>query len=87
VDEVNMITYRRILLDKDLEDAKQFMKGIVLDIGGGRRRGTFKEPLDVTWTVLDLEKRPPPILLILLEMQQNYLLSQIALTASNVPNY
>ena len=48
-----MRSYRRILLDRDLEESKSYMKGITLDIGGGRKRGNFKEPSDATWVVLD----------------------------------
>lgn len=48
-----MPTYRRILLDRELEEAKKYMKGLVLDIGGGRRRGSFTEPEAATWLVLD----------------------------------
>ena len=51
-----MPSYRRIILDRDLEEAKGYMKGITLDVGGGRKRGSFKEPKDATWIVLDLEK-------------------------------
>jgi len=48
-----MRSYRRIQLDRDLEESKDYMKGITLDIGGGRRRGNFKEPIGVSWVVLD----------------------------------
>lgn len=53
---LSLLSYRRILLDKDLEEAKGYMKGITLDIGGGRKRGSFKEPGDATWIVLDSGK-------------------------------
>jgi len=43
------------MLDKDLERAKKYMKGLVLDMGGGRKRGNFKRT-DATWIVLDIEK-------------------------------
>lgn len=48
-----MRSYRRILLDRDLEESKSYMKGVVLDLGGGRKRGNFKEPSNATWVVLD----------------------------------
>jgi len=51
-----MRSYRRILLDRDLEESKGYMRGITLDIGGGRKRGNFKEPTDATWVVLDNRK-------------------------------
>ena len=55
-----MWSYRRILLDEDLEKAKKYMKGIVLDIGGGRKRGNFKEPNDTVWIVLDIDDKFHP---------------------------
>ena len=58
-----MRSYRRILLDADLEESRQYMKGIVLDIGGGRKRGEFKVPDDVTWIVLDVNKERCPCIL------------------------
>ena len=53
-------SHRRNILDKDLEDAKQYMHGIVLDIGGGRERGRFKRPDDTTWIVLDISRELSP---------------------------
>lgn len=38
-----MWSYRRILLDGDLEEAQGYMKGLVLDLGGGRKWGNFKQ--------------------------------------------
>ena len=58
-----MRSYRRILLDRDLEEAKGYMKGITLDVGGGRERGDFKKPSDVTWIVLDSGKNFCPHIL------------------------
>lgn len=58
-----MHSYRRILLDADLEESRQYMKGITLDIGGGRKRGEFKAPADVTWVVLDANKELGPYIL------------------------
>lgn len=48
-----MWSYRRILLDRDLEESKRYMKGVTLDVGGGRKRGNFKVPSAATWVVLD----------------------------------
>jgi len=56
-------SYRRKLLDEDLERAKKYMKGKVLDLGGGRRRGEFKEPEDTTWIVLDMNSEFQPTVL------------------------
>ena len=39
------------------------MKGVVLDIGGGRKRGNFKEPDSAAWIVLDVEKNSHPHIL------------------------
>jgi SAM-dependent methyltransferase len=58
-----MVSYRRILLDKDLEKAKKYMKGVVLDIGGGRKKGNFKEPDDANWIVLDIGREFSPHIL------------------------
>lgn len=58
-----MRSYRRILLDTALEESKGYMKGITLDIGGGRKRGNFREPSDATWIILDSSpERHPHIL-------------------------
>lgn len=51
---------RRNILDKDLENAKQYMHGIVLDVGGGRERGRFKRPDDTKWIVLDISRELSP---------------------------
>ncbi len=51
-----MSSYRRILLDEDLKSSRKYMKGIVLDIGGGRKRGTFEPPSDTTWITLDIAR-------------------------------
>lgn len=55
---MNFLPYRRIMLDKDLEEAKKYMKGLVLDLGGGRKRGNFKiyDNENVNLIVLDLKK-------------------------------
>ncbi len=55
-------SYRRMMLDKDLEEAKKYMKGLVLDLGGGRKRGNFKET-DATWIVVDIERNFYPNIL------------------------
>ena len=53
-------SYRRKLLDKDLEEAKEYMKGMVLDIGGGQKRGTFEKPNNARWIVLDVTEEYKP---------------------------
>lgn len=58
-----MSSYRRILLDFDLEMSKSYMTGIVLDIGGGRRRGSFKPPVDASWIILDMQESLYPHIL------------------------
>jgi len=57
---------RRRLLDADLEDFREDMRGRVLEIGGGRvgRRGYFRPPEENVemWTYLDMDdKRMPHI--------------------------
>jgi len=49
-------SYRRMILDSDLERTKKYMKSKVLDLGGGRKRGEFKKPEDVIWIVLDMKR-------------------------------
>jgi len=58
-----MLSYRRVLLDKDLEEAKKYMKGITLDVGGGRKRGNFKKPDGTIWIVMDIDKELRPHIL------------------------
>jgi len=58
-----MRSYRRILLDRDLEESKSYMKGVVLDLGGGRKRGSFRQPDATAWVVLDTEERFHPHIL------------------------
>lgn len=52
--------YHRVILDSDLERTKKHMKSKVIDLGGGWRRGNFKEPEDVTWIVFDAENNFHP---------------------------
>ena len=56
-------SYRRKLLDMDLEKARGEMKGIILDVGGGRKRGVFEEPENATWIVIDAEKDFQPVVI------------------------
>lgn len=56
-------SYRRILLDRDLKESKKYMAGLTLDIGGGRKGGSFKEPSDATWVILDIERQLYPHIL------------------------
>jgi len=46
-------SYRRRLIDADLETAKAHFTGRVLDVGGGRRRGSFRSPAGARWIVAD----------------------------------
>ena len=50
--KIYISSYRRQLLDKDLEASRQYIKGIVLDIGGGTERGNFKHH-NSNWITLD----------------------------------
>lgn len=65
-------TYHRKLLDKILEENKQYYRGIVLDIGG-QDRGKFKKPKGKVekWIFADIvEKHKPDILLDISDMHQ-----------------
>jgi SAM-dependent methyltransferase len=53
-------SYRRRLIDADLETVKERFKGRVLDIGGGRRRGRFRTPTDACWIVVDVSSAGRP---------------------------
>jgi len=53
-------SYRRIILDEDLENAKNYMKGLILDVGGGRKRGFFERPKELEWLILDINKKFSP---------------------------
>jgi ubiquinone/menaquinone biosynthesis C-methylase UbiE len=53
-------SYRRTILDEDLEKAKKYIKGLVLDVGGGRKRGFFKRPKESEWLILDINKKFSP---------------------------
>ncbi|MDH5684555.1 MAG: class I SAM-dependent methyltransferase, partial [candidate division WOR-3 bacterium] len=54
-------TYHRRLLDKLLEQSKNYYKGVVLDIGG-RDRGSFVSPKDKVekWIFADIENKYKP---------------------------
>lgn len=56
-------SYRRIILDEDLEKAKKYMRGLILDVGGGHKRGFFKIPEGARWLVLDSKKEFSPDIL------------------------
>ena len=53
-------SYRRMHLDSDLEGAHEYMKNIVLDVGGGRKRGWFKRPDGTQWIILDINRELSP---------------------------
>jgi len=49
-------TYRRKFLDNLLSKNKAYFRSIVLDIGGGRRRGRFIPPILEEWIIADISK-------------------------------
>ena len=53
-------SYRRRLIDADLETMKARFAGRVLDIGGGRRRGSFQAPSDTRWVIADVSRTGGP---------------------------
>ena len=56
-------SYRRKLLDMHLKEARGYMRGFVLDVGGGRKRGIFEEPKNAIWIVLDAKREFHPTVL------------------------
>jgi SAM-dependent methyltransferase len=58
------ISYRRRLLDRDLEEATSSLRGLVLDLGGEwqSRRGTFRPPerADLRWLCINLDRAVAP---------------------------
>jgi SAM-dependent methyltransferase len=52
-----------MLLDNDLERTKKYMKGKVLDLGGGRKRGEFEEAENTAWIVFDVKNDFHPTVL------------------------
>ena len=53
-------SYRRRLIDADLESVKGRLAGRVLDVGGGRRRGRFRAPTGADWIVADVSPAGRP---------------------------
>ena len=53
-------TYRRKLLDKHLNKNKKYFSGVVLDIGGGRKRGKFIPPKTEKWIFADITPELKP---------------------------
>ncbi len=49
------VSYRRRRVDADLARLAGVFQGRVLDVGGGRRRGSFRPPDGARWIVADLE--------------------------------
>lgn len=55
-----MRTYRRRLIDRDLEQHRELLTGRVLDLGGGRTRGHFPHGKSQGWIVLDEDEQLTP---------------------------
>ena len=53
-------SYRRRLIDADLDVLKGRLSGRVLDVGGGRRRGSFQAPAGGRWVVADVSAAGSP---------------------------
>lgn len=49
-------SYRRRLLDAELRRAADVFEGVVLDVGGGRERGTWSPPETDAWLTVDIER-------------------------------
>lgn len=54
------LSHRRKIMDAMLTKNKSYFKGNVLDIGGGRKRGTFTRPKTESWIVADSEESLHP---------------------------
>jgi SAM-dependent methyltransferase len=52
------VSYRRKRIDADLARVAPQLAGLVLDVGGLRRRGSFRPPAGVRWVVADVDCRP-----------------------------
>jgi SAM-dependent methyltransferase len=48
------VSYRRKRVDADLASVAHHFRGWVLDVGGARRRGSFRPPAGTRWIVADL---------------------------------
>jgi SAM-dependent methyltransferase len=48
------------MIDRDLEASRKYMKGTVLDIGGGRKRGRFVRNPDARWIIVDINRQLCP---------------------------
>lgn len=48
------LSYRRKRIDADLSRVAGHLAGRVLDVGGARRRGTFRPPAGARWVVADV---------------------------------
>lgn len=46
-------SYRRRFIDRDLYRYRHLLRGVVLDLGGGRTRGLFPHGKSLGWVVLD----------------------------------
>lgn len=55
-----MRTFRRRLIDRDLEAHRGLLTGRVFDLGGGRTRGKFPHGKSFEWIVLDEDERLGP---------------------------
>ena len=53
-------SYRRRLIDADLDALTGRFSGRVLDVGGGRRRGRFQAPAAARWVVADVSAAGSP---------------------------
>ncbi|MBI5732655.1 methyltransferase domain-containing protein [Candidatus Jorgensenbacteria bacterium] len=53
-------SYRRRLVDRDLYQYRHIFSGVVLDLGGGRTRGSFPHGKSLGWVVLDKDNTLQP---------------------------
>ncbi|MFA7209285.1 MAG: class I SAM-dependent methyltransferase [Parcubacteria group bacterium] len=63
-------SYRRKLLDKILNENRYYFSGVVLDIGGGRKRGKFIPPETKKWIFADITPELKPDIICNVEKMQ-----------------
>jgi len=63
-------SYRRKILDEKLNKNRDYFRGSVLDIGGGRKRGAFNPPETEAWIFADITPESNPDVICNVEKMQ-----------------
>lgn len=53
-------SYRRRLLDAELQETTDIFEGVVLDVGGGHQRGSWTRPATEEWITVDIVRSYKP---------------------------